>query len=145
MKRILQLVLFLALIPHLAFAQETSGSEVILKLEQQWETALVRSDVGALDTLYDSNLVYTHSNGKVDNKATYLEAIRTGASQYQSMKRDEIKVSLYGKTALVTCHWEVHVLAGGNKIDLNARYLHVYVQQPDGWKLVAHQATRIAQ
>src|SRR5581483_7355513 len=58
-------------------------------------------------------------------------------TQYQSMTRDDIKVSVYGHTAVVTCHWEVHVVAQGNKIDTNARYLHVYVEQPNGWKLVA--------
>jgi hypothetical protein len=44
----------------------------------------------------------------------------------------------------VACHWAVHVLARGNKLDMDARYLHVYVEQPDGWKLVAHESTKIA-
>ena len=70
---------------------------------------------------------------------------RAGDEAYESMKRDDIKVSVYDDTALVTCHWEVHVLNKGNKIDTNARYIHVYVKRKDGWKMVAHQATRITQ
>lgn len=116
----------------------------VLKMEQQWEDALTKSDTAALDKLYDEKIVYTHSSGKVDTKSSYINTIKSGATKYESMKRDDIKVTVYGKTAVVTCHWEVHVLAQGNKLDLNARYLHVYVQEGDGWKMVAHESTRIA-
>src|SRR5215468_6309959 len=119
--------------------------QAVLKLEQQWEDALLKSDVAALEKIYDDSLVYTHSSGAVDNKSVYVGNIKSGAAKYESMKRDDIKVRVYGDTALVNCHWEVHVMSNGNKIDTNARYLHVYVKQKDGWKMVSHQATRIAQ
>lgn len=154
MKRILLLAAIFASVPLHSFAQEKKASnspartgveQALLKLEQQWEDALLKSDVAALEKLYDDTLVYTHSSGSVDNKSAYIGAIKSGVTKYQSMKRDDIKVSVYGNTALVTCHWQVHVLARGNKIDTNARYLHVYVKQKDGWKMVAHQSTRITQ
>jgi len=132
----------------LALAQgattSTAAKDTILKLEQQWEDALTQSDTGALEKLYDDGIIYTHSSGKVDTKASYITAIKSGATKYVSMKRDDIKVVVYGRTALVACLWDVHVLAQGNKIDTNARYLHVYVQQPGGWKMVAHQSTKIS-
>jgi ketosteroid isomerase-like protein len=149
MKRTLLLVVVFASISLFAFAQEKKAAnpveQAVLKLEQQWEDALVKSDVAALEKLYDDTMVYTHSSGSVDNKSAYINAIKSGATKYQSMKRDDIKVNVYGNAAVVTCHWEVHVLARGNKIDTNARYIHVYVKRKDGWKMVAHQATRITQ
>jgi len=148
MKKLLLSAALLVSAVLVPFAQEKKSSnpnaDIILRLEQQWADALTKSDVAALEKLYDDTIVYTHSNGKVDTKESYLSAIKSGATQYQSMTRDDIKVSVYGHTAIVTCHWEVHVLARGNKIDTNARYLHVYVEQPNGWKLVAHESTRIA-
>ena len=132
-----------------AFSQDKKPSnsveQAVLKLEQQWEDALLKSDVAALERIYDDSLIYTHSSGAVDNKSVYVGNIKSGATKYESMKRDDIKVSVYDDTALVTCHWEVHVLNKGNKIDTNARYIHVYVKQKDGWKMVAHQSTRIIQ
>ncbi len=149
MKRTLLLAVVFASVSLVAFAQEKKASngveQAVLKLEQQWEDALLKSDVAALEKIYDDSLIYTHSSGGVDNKSVYVGNIKSGVTKYQSMKRDDIKVNVYGNTALVTCHWEVHVLARGNKIDTNARYLHVYVKQKDGWKMVAHQSTRIAQ
>jgi ketosteroid isomerase-like protein len=147
MKRIMLSLALLTSALLLTFAQEKKAStpieDTVLKLEQQWEDALTKSDTGALDKLYDETIIYTHSNGKVDTKSSYIRAIKSGATKYESMKRDDIKVTVYGQTAVVSCHWGVHVLAQGNKIDTNARYLHVYVQQRDGWKMVAHQSTRI--
>ena len=148
MKRTLLSVAMLACAFLLSFAQEKKASNpaqnAILKLEQQWEDALTKSDTVALDRLYDETLIYTHSNGRVDNKASYISSIQSGGAKYLSMKRDDIKVTVYGQTAVVTCHWDVHVLAKGTKMDLNARYLHVYIQQTGGWKMVAHQSTRIS-
>jgi ketosteroid isomerase-like protein len=147
MQRTLLLVVVFASLSLLAYAQEKKASngveQAVLKLEQQWEDALLKSDVAALDKIYDDSLIYTHSSGGVDNKAVYVGNIKSGATKYESMKRDDIKVNVYGDTALVTCHWEVHVMSRGNKIDTNARYIHVYVKRKDGWKMVAHQATRI--
>jgi ketosteroid isomerase-like protein len=128
--------------------QEKSRSQVeqvILKVEQEWEDALIQSDIAALDRVYADSLIYTHSSGSVDDKATYIGNIKSGVTKYESMKRDDIKVGVYGDTALVNCHWQVYVTARGDKITTNARYLHVYVKQKGQWRMVAHQATRIAQ
>ncbi|MFO1497797.1 MAG: nuclear transport factor 2 family protein [Verrucomicrobiota bacterium] len=148
MKPILLWLAVLASSALFTLAAENQGSKGVestfLQLEQQWEDALTRSDISALDKLYDAEITYTHSNGKVDTKSSYLRSIQSGATKYQSMKRDDIKVSVYGQAAVVTCHWEVHVVASGNKMDMTGRYLHVYVQQKDGWKMVAHQSTRIS-
>jgi ketosteroid isomerase-like protein len=149
MKRTLLFSVVLALASLPVFAQEKKASnsvdQEVLKLEQQWEDALINSDIAGLERIYDDSLIYTHSNGSVDNKSAYVDNIKSGVTKYQSMKRDDIKVNVYGNTALVTCHWQVHVLNRGNKIDTNARYIHVYVKRKDGWKMVAHQATRIVQ
>ena len=149
MKRTLLLAVVLVSVSLPTFAQDKKASngveQAVLKLEQQWEDALLKSDVAALEKIYDDSLIYTHSSGAVDNKSAYVGNIKSGASKYESMKRDDIKVSVYDDTALVTCHWEVHVLNRGNKLDINARYIHVYVKKKDGWKMVAHQSTRIAQ
>jgi ketosteroid isomerase-like protein len=148
MKRILLCARVIAAALLLSFATEikaaNAAEDAVLQLEQQWEDALIKSDVDALTKLYDDKIIYTHSSGKVDTKASYINAIKSGATKYQSMKRDDLKVEVYGQAAIVSCHWDVHILSQGNKVDINARYLHVYVQQKDGWKMVAHESTRIS-
>src|SRR5262245_56558761 len=102
MKRTLLLAVVLVSTSLSAFAQEKKASngveQAVLKLEQQWEDALLKSDVAALERIYDDSLIYTHSSGAVDNKSVYVGNIKSGASKYESMKRDDIKVSVYDDT-----------------------------------------------
>jgi ketosteroid isomerase-like protein len=153
MQRFFWLIVALWLVVTPTLAQENKKAmkpnnaveQAVLQLEQNWEDALLKSDTAALEKIYDDSLVYTHSNAAVDDKATYIANIKSGASKYVSLKRDEIKVKVYGDTALVYSHWLVQSISRGNTVNTNGRYLHVYVKQKDGWKMVAHQATRIAQ
>jgi len=147
MKQILLLaVVCLSLLTYVQ-AQKTSDptEQAILKLEQEWEDALLKSDVAALERLYADGIIYTHSSGAVDNKQTYIGNIKSGVTKYESMKREGIKVNVYGDTALVTYHWMVNVVSRGNKINTDARCLHVYVKQKGRWQMAAHQSTRITQ
>jgi len=128
------------------FAQGQGGKveQEILNLEQQWQDALLKGDAAALEKLYADGIIYTHSNASSDTKASYIAKIKSGATKYESLKRDDIKVRVFDDTAIVTCHWVVQTVSGGNKINTNARYIHVYVKQKGKWQMVAHQSTPIA-
>jgi ketosteroid isomerase-like protein len=153
MKRILLFAVFFLLLSPAVFSRESNKmqkttnpvEQAVLKLEEEWERALINSDVAALERLYADGLIYTHSSGSVDDKATYIGSIKSGMTKYESMKRDQIKISIFGDTALVNCHWQVNVTSRGNKINTDARYMHVYVKQKGRWQMVAHQATRLVQ
>ena len=140
MKRIV-CVLLLAMCAFVCAAAQGKAEQELLKLEQQWVDALVKADTAALEKLYGDGLIYTHSSGAVDTKASYIEGIKTGKSKYESLDRDDVKVKLYGTTAIVTAHSVIKV----NKNTINARYIHVYVREKGVWKMVAHQSTRLAQ
>lgn len=143
MKRILGGLIVMILTAVIANAQSGKVEQEILKLEQQWEDALVKADVAALEKLYHDKLVYTHSNAAVDSKASYNAKIKSGASKYVSIKRDDIKVTVIDDTAIVTAHWLVQAVSGGNKVNTDARYIHIYVKEKGGWKMAAHQSTYV--
>ena len=69
--------------------------------------------------------------------------IKSGASKYSSIKRDDLKVIVIGDTAIVTGHWLVQGMSGANKTNTDARYIHVYVKEKGGWKMAAHQSTYV--
>src|SRR5262245_59172540 len=117
MKRILGGLIVMILAAVIANAQSGKIEQEVLKLEQQWQDALLKSDAAALEKLYSDKLVYTHSNAAVDGKASYVAKIKSGASKYESLKRDDIKVVVIDDTAIVTCHWLVQSVSGGNKIN----------------------------
>lgn len=116
----------------------------ILKLEHEWALALLSEDAAKLETLLADNLQYTRSNGKVENKAGYLEPIKNGTTTYSLVKRDDVKVQVNGHTAIVTGRWKTRLQNKPNPpLETTARYLHVYMKQNGRWLLTAHQNTEI--
>ena len=140
-------VLLLALLAVTASAQANKkGSAVeqeILKLEQQWVDALLKGNADALETIYAEGMIYTHTTAATDGKASYIKKIRDKASVYDKLDRDDIKVSVFGDTAVVTTHWRVTSHSGTTVHDTNARYVHVYSKIKGRWQMVVHQSTRI--
>ena len=120
-----------------------SGEIEILALEEKRFAAMVAGDVAALDALLDDGLVYTHSSGVVDDKASYLEAIGSGRTRYVSQKRFDERVRMRGDCALVTGRAEIEVEVNGVHKSLRLRYLDVWVKTPRGWKFAAWQSTSI--
>ena len=113
-----------------------SESEVSA-LEEQRFKAMVAADLPALDRLLADKLVYTHSGGNVDTKASLVESIRT-RRQYQKIDRTNEEVRLHGDTAVVTGQARIELSPPRT---LNLRYTDVWVKGPAGWQMVAWQST----
>ena len=116
----------------------------ILALEDKRCAAMTGRDADALAALLHDELVYTHSSAAVDDKAKYIDAIRSGRTRYHSIKRAEQRVRGYGDTALVTGRAEIEVDVNGQHKSLRLRYLDAWTRTPQGWKFVAWQSTAIA-
>jgi len=112
----------------------------LIELERQLSDALVREDAAVLDRLWSNDLVFTFPNGKVSNKAQRLAGQKPAAQRSQSesaTSNDEVKVFLYGNTAVVT------VLSTWTSKENNQAYssqfqaTHVWAKQEGRWQLVA--------
>jgi len=117
----------------------------ILALEDKRCAAMTGRDADALAAMLHEDLVYTHSSAVVDDKASYVEAIRSGKTRYHSIKRSEERVRAYGDTAFVTGRAEIEVDVNGQHKSLRLRYLDAWTRTREGWKFVAWQSTAIPQ
>ncbi len=120
-----------------------SDVQEITKLEDQRWAAQIGADLGALDTLIGPELSYTHSNGMVDTKDSYIKAIDKKIFDYRSENRTDTKVDLMGDTAMVTGRIEIEVVAGGREVNLDSRYSVIWVRRDGGWQFVCWQSTPI--
>jgi ketosteroid isomerase-like protein len=137
MKRLfMSMALLAATLP--APAQEAAG-EAVLKLEDQWTEALVKADTAFLERLYTDDIVYTHTNGMVNNKAQVIEGIKAGKAKYLSVERSDLKLQDYGDTAIVTFRAVIKV----NTVTLPSRMIHVFVKRKGEWRMAAYQSTRL--
>jgi|SRR6266446_3810928 len=144
MKGISRALSALILTAVMANAQSGTIEEEVLKVDQQWQDAVLKSDIATLESIYSDRLTYIHSDAGTDTKATYVAKLKSGAGKYLSIKRDDIKASVFGDAAIVTCHWVVDSIGDGKKYHSDGRYMHVYVKQNGKWQMVAHQSTPVS-
>lgn len=124
-------------------AAAAKNEQDVLKAERDRFTAMTKADAGALDKLLATELIYTHSNAQIQDKAGFIADIKSGAIKYVSIEPSELKVRLFENTAFVTGIAALHVLENGNDLSLKIRYTSAHLNRRGGWQMVSWQATRI--
>jgi hypothetical protein len=60
-----------------------SSDKEILALEDKRYAAMCGGDFAALEAIFHDELLYTHSSGLTDTKATWLASLRSGKTKYK--------------------------------------------------------------
>ena len=134
------LALLVAFAPTVATADTADQIE---QLEQQRSQAIVNGDMDTLDALYANEFYYNRAGGDSLSKAAYFAFLQSGDIKVRRAVRDEVTIRVYGDTAVVTGVQHIDAHLKGQDTKVNLRYLHVWVNGPGGWKLVARQATNL--
>lgn len=122
-----------------AVASDTDTAAVANKVEQL-RTAMINGDEKALQQLSSPQLSYGHSSGNIEDKATFIEKIASGKSDFVTMELTDQTISFSGDVALVRHNLNADIKDGGvpNKIHLGV--LLVWQKHAGEWKLLARQA-----
>jgi hypothetical protein len=117
----------------------------VLTAEQARTTALETSDLVALDRILGEGLTYVHASGKVDTKASLIEAIRSGQVHYISWHANRLNVRVLGDSAVLDGQYAVRVIdrrVQPDPFDVNILILSVYARRDGRWQQIAWQSTR---
>jgi len=117
------------------------SKDTIRLLESRRYRAMCEADAKILEELLADSLVYTHSYGGADTKASYLDGIRSKKWVYQEVERPIEDIQVHGDCAVVTGQVRIQLLSGGQPKKLNSRFTNVWVKRPQGWQMVAWQST----
>lgn len=112
-------------------------------LEMQWRNAVVTNNVKQMDHLLADDYLGISANGTVATKAEELAQRRAGTVRIQSLTLSDIKVRVYGKTAVVTSRAELTGVNGESDISGNYRYTRVYNKRFGQWKIISFEASRM--
>jgi ketosteroid isomerase-like protein len=122
---------------------DAAVAEIHALEDRRWE-AQIAKDLDTLAELYGDSMRYTHSNGMVDTKETFLAAIEKRVFDYRSQERTDVECSVVGDTALVTGRARFHVVVGGDReVDLDARFTVVWARVDGRWQFLCWQSTPI--
>lgn len=105
---------------------------------------MLSPDAAKLNALLADQLNYGHSDGHLNNKATFVSDLVTGVSHFLSITIKEQTVSVVGDAAIVR-----HVLLGEthdkgkNPAAVNINVLQIWQKQAGKWKLLARQSVPV--
>jgi hypothetical protein len=123
--------------------KESAVEQEVLKVEEEEAQALVKSDTDALGRICADDLSHIDTSGAMLTKAQFLEELRAGHPKYLTSQHDDIRVRVYGDTAVVTARSTSAVENNGKVSYGPRRFMNVYVKHNGVWRLVAHQGTRV--
>lgn len=105
--------------------------------------ATLESDIDVLEALYADDLVYTHSDGRVDDRLVLLNALRSGFVDYQQIDIVEQNVRVVGKVAIFNGTADFRVIAGDQLNELTLRFTSIYIYHDDSWQFSSWHSSQV--
>jgi ketosteroid isomerase-like protein len=135
-------ILSLAVLLNAAWA--ANAEEELKKLETDRAAAVVKGDVATLEKQTSDDYTLINMNGQMSDKSQMVNAFKTGQSKLTSDELSDMKVRVYGNTAVITGKADVNGTLGGKDATGQIMFTRVYVKKGGQWQSVAFQQTRVS-
>jgi hypothetical protein len=113
----------------------------IVNLEKEAVHAIRLNNGTFFRRVYSDDYEGTLSHGLQVNKTQWIKVIESASVKYESFNASDIKVRIYQETAIATCLWSASFVIKDQHFSAQMRAIHVYINTPRGWHVVAGQAT----
>jgi len=126
-----------------AMAQSKEDAAVNAAVENL-KKAMIDGDKAGLEKITSDKLSYGHSSGKIEDKASFVDNIVTGKSDFVTIELTNQTVSVSGDAAIVRHTLSATTNDNGNPGSVKLNILLVWQKQKGQWKLLARQAVKVA-
>lgn len=136
-------LLAVAMVPVFAQSKDESKDEqAVGAAVESLRKALIDPTKANLDALVLDELTYGHSNGNIQDKTTFEEALLNKSSDFVTIDLTNQTIKVVGNTA-----WVRHILSattndGGKPGTTHLSILLIWVKQKGQWRLLARQAVK---
>ncbi len=112
-----------------------NDADVVLKLEETWSKAHLEGDLETVSDVVADDWLGVGPTGHTMTKQDLLEMLASRPGIFDSVMYDEVKLSLFGDTAVVISSF----YGVGKKLELKQRYMRVYAKREGRWRCVTTQ------
>jgi ketosteroid isomerase-like protein len=126
-----------------SFAKDDPREAALRKAELARFDANITADAKVLGELLADDLEYTHSNGDLDTKASFIESLTSGKRDYLATTASIESVRFFGDVAVIRGKAKVTVADDGQSRDLDLRYLDIWSWKNGRWQMTAWQSARM--
>ena len=131
-----------SVVPALA---ASADEEAVAKNVEAFRAAQAVGNAEALAGLCAAELSYSHSSGKVDDKASLLAGVSNANYKWTSLEYKNPTIRIVGPAAIVRFNFvgEQEFTADGKKVPQNLHILMNWQKQGADWKLLSRSATAL--
>src|SRR5262245_42703515 len=123
----------------------TNAVQELIRLEEEWSQAMVQNDAEAIGRYMADDWTIIGPDGSVSDKPSFLGLVKSGALTHDVMETDDIRVRVYGDTAVLTARGVSGGQWHGRAFREVERVSDVWVRQDGQWRCVLTHLSRIAQ
>jgi ketosteroid isomerase-like protein len=123
----------------------SADEEAVAKNVEAFRKAQIAHDAKALEALCAAELSYSHSDARVEDRATFVANATSGKSKFLSLEYKDPQIRVVGPAAIVRFHWvgQSESIPEGKKNDTNLHILMNWQKQGSDWKLLSRASTKL--
>lgn len=126
--------------------KEERAKQELMQLERDIGKANVERDAAFFERVEADEFIFTDSGGGITLKKEDVDSVKAPAnpdSKLLSYEVDDMKVSLYDDTAVVTGRVTQRGINKGQEWTGQSRFTDVFVRRDKRWQIVAGHSSRI--
>jgi ketosteroid isomerase-like protein len=125
-----------------AKSDKASVEQTLMQMERDWGQAQIKKDFATVEKILATDWVGIDYDGQIVPRAKALGDMKSGSSTLQSEEISEMKVRVFGNTAVVTGKDTEKSTDRGK--DSSGKYVwtDVFVLRNGAWQVVASQSTK---
>ena len=121
---------------------ESGDDAAVKKAVEDMRTAYLKQDKAGLEAMTLPQLTYSHSDGRIEDKAQFIKGVMDRKATVKSLEYPELTVAVAGDTAIVRHLWVSESELDGKVTNTRIGVMQVYKKQDGGWKLLARSSYR---
>ena len=122
----------------------SEAEEELLKVEKEFAKTIVSNDLERLGRLVTDDWIIIDPNGEIVDRARFFEVIKSGALTHDMMESEDLRVRVYGDSAVVTAITRTKGKFMGQEFSTQERATDVFVKRDGRWRCVLTHLTRFA-
>jgi ketosteroid isomerase-like protein len=115
--------------------------EEVLKVEKDFTDAIAKNDPESIERFVTDDWIIISADGGIIEKERFLEVIKSGTLTHEMMQCDDMRVRIYGDSAVVSALTRSKGKFMGHEFITHERSTDIFVRRDGQWRCVLTQLT----
>lgn len=126
-----------------AASPDSAAVAAVRRADEARTAAMMAGDAKALAAVFSDQLVFAHSDGRVEGKRDYVAALLAGDTAYVGVRTSEVQTLQPAPDVVVLIgRQDMRKRLGKDWSDITLRFLSVWKQEAGTWRMIAWQSAR---